>query len=111
MDRDELDEHLSQMSTQWTMVLQAHGGEADAANAALAGFPQCYLAVGPRTPLPAVDAVIVPAASTGGSCIDATVLLHDDLWIKGRGCNSRSLHFLCCNLLCYEEGNTHGDAL
>ena len=45
MDRDELDQHLSQMSTQWTMVLQAHGGEADAANAALAGLAQRYLAV------------------------------------------------------------------
>jgi DNA-directed RNA polymerase specialized sigma24 family protein len=45
MERDELDQHLSQMSTQWTMVLQAHGGEADAANAALAGLAQRYLGV------------------------------------------------------------------
>jgi DNA-directed RNA polymerase specialized sigma24 family protein len=45
MDRDELAQHLSQMSTQWTMVLQAHGGEAEAANAALAGLAQRYLAV------------------------------------------------------------------
>jgi DNA-directed RNA polymerase specialized sigma24 family protein len=45
MDRDELDQHLSRMSTQWTMVLEAHGGEADAANAALAALAQQYLAV------------------------------------------------------------------
>ena len=45
MDRDELNQHLSQMSTQWTMVLQAHGGEADSANAALAALAQRYLAV------------------------------------------------------------------
>jgi DNA-directed RNA polymerase specialized sigma24 family protein len=45
MDRDELNQHLSQMSTQWTMVLQAHGDEADAANTALAGLAQRYLGV------------------------------------------------------------------
>ncbi len=45
MDRDELAQHLSQMSTQWTMVIKAHGGEADAANAALAALVQRYLAV------------------------------------------------------------------
>jgi RNA polymerase sigma-70 factor (ECF subfamily) len=45
MERDELDQHLSRMSTQWTMVLQAHGGDADAAHAALAGLAQRYLAV------------------------------------------------------------------
>ena len=45
MEREERDPHLSQMSTQWTMVLQAHGGEADAASAALAALAQRYLAV------------------------------------------------------------------
>ena len=45
MDRNELDQRLSQMSTRWTMVLEAHGGEAAAANAALAGLAQRYLAV------------------------------------------------------------------
>jgi DNA-directed RNA polymerase specialized sigma24 family protein len=45
MDRDELDQHLSRMSTQWTMVVQAHAGEADASNAALAGLAQRYLGV------------------------------------------------------------------
>jgi DNA-directed RNA polymerase specialized sigma24 family protein len=45
MDRDKLAQRLSQMSTQWTMVLQAHSGEADAANAALAALTQRYLAV------------------------------------------------------------------
>ena len=45
MERDELDQRLSRMSTQWTMVLQAHGDEADVANAALAGLAQRYLGV------------------------------------------------------------------
>ena len=45
MDRDKLAQRLSQMSTEWTMVLQAHSGEADAANAALAALAQRYLAV------------------------------------------------------------------
>ncbi len=45
MDRDELDQQLSRMSTEWTMVVQAHAGEADAANAALAALAQQYLAV------------------------------------------------------------------
>ena len=37
MDRDELDQRLSRMSTVWTMVFEAHGGEADAATAAMSG--------------------------------------------------------------------------
>ena len=45
MDRDELDQHLSRISTMWTMVLEAHGGEADAATAALAGLAQRYSGV------------------------------------------------------------------
>jgi DNA-directed RNA polymerase specialized sigma24 family protein len=45
MNRDELDQRLSRMSTMWTMVIEAHGGEAAAANAALAGLAQRYSAV------------------------------------------------------------------
>ncbi len=45
MERDELDQHLSRISTQWTMVLEAHGGEADVAHAALAGLAQRDLGV------------------------------------------------------------------
>jgi DNA-directed RNA polymerase specialized sigma24 family protein len=45
MDRDELDQHLSRVSTMWTMVLQAHGAEADSAAAALAGLAQRYSGV------------------------------------------------------------------
>jgi DNA-directed RNA polymerase specialized sigma24 family protein len=45
MNRDELDQRLSRMSTMWTMVLEAHGAEAAAANAALAGLAQRYSAV------------------------------------------------------------------
>jgi RNA polymerase sigma factor (sigma-70 family) len=45
MERDELDQHLSRVSTMWTMVLQAHGGEADSAAAALAGLAQRYSGV------------------------------------------------------------------
>ncbi len=45
MNRDELDQRLSRMSTMWTMVIQAHGSEAAAANAALAGLAQRYSAV------------------------------------------------------------------
>jgi DNA-directed RNA polymerase specialized sigma24 family protein len=45
MDRDELDQRLSRMSTMWTMVFEAHGGEADAATAAMAGLAQRYSGV------------------------------------------------------------------
>src|SRR5271156_2033374 len=45
MERDELDQHLSRVSTMWTMVLQAHGSEADSAAAALAGLAQRYSGV------------------------------------------------------------------
>ena len=45
MERDELEQHLSRISTQWTMVLQAHGAEADVAHAALAELAQRYLGV------------------------------------------------------------------
>ncbi len=45
MDGDELDQHLSRVSTMWTMVLEAHGGEADSATAALAGLAQRYSGV------------------------------------------------------------------
>ncbi len=38
MDRDELDQRLSRMSTVWTMVFEAHGEEADAATAAMSGL-------------------------------------------------------------------------
>jgi len=42
MDQTVLDQHLSRISTMWTMVLQAHGGESGAASAALAGLAQRY---------------------------------------------------------------------
>jgi RNA polymerase sigma-70 factor (ECF subfamily) len=42
------------MSTMWTMVLQAHGGEADSAAAALAGLAQRYSSVAYRYLLGAV---------------------------------------------------------
>jgi DNA-directed RNA polymerase specialized sigma24 family protein len=45
MNRDDLDERLSRMSTMWTMVLEAHGGQADAATAAMAGLAQRYSGV------------------------------------------------------------------
>jgi RNA polymerase sigma-70 factor (ECF subfamily) len=45
MDRTELDQRLSRMSTMWTMVLQAHGDEADSAAEALAGLAQRYSGV------------------------------------------------------------------
>jgi DNA-directed RNA polymerase specialized sigma24 family protein len=45
MDRDELDQRLSRMSTVWTMVFEAHGGEADAANAAMSGLALRYSGV------------------------------------------------------------------
>jgi DNA-directed RNA polymerase specialized sigma24 family protein len=45
MDRDELNQRLSRMSTMWTMVLEAHGGEADAATAAMAGLARRYSGV------------------------------------------------------------------
>jgi DNA-directed RNA polymerase specialized sigma24 family protein len=45
MDSTELDQRLSRMSTMWTVVFQAHGGEADAATAALAGLTQRYSGV------------------------------------------------------------------
>jgi RNA polymerase sigma-70 factor (ECF subfamily) len=45
MDRAELDTRLSRMSTMWTMVLQAHGGELDASTAALAALVQRYSGV------------------------------------------------------------------
>ena len=45
MDRDELDQRLSRMSTVWTMVFEAHGGEADAATAAMSGLAQRYSGV------------------------------------------------------------------
>jgi RNA polymerase sigma-70 factor (ECF subfamily) len=45
MERDELEERLSRMSTVWTMVIEAHGGSAGAANAALAALAQRYSAV------------------------------------------------------------------
>ena len=45
MDRDELDQRLSRMSTVWTMVFEAHGGEADAATAAMSGLALRYSGV------------------------------------------------------------------
>jgi DNA-directed RNA polymerase specialized sigma24 family protein len=45
MDRDELDQRLSRVSTMWTMVLEAHSGEADSAAAALAALAQRYSGV------------------------------------------------------------------
>ena len=42
MDRHELDQHLSRVSTMWTMVREAHGGGADSAAAALAELAQRY---------------------------------------------------------------------
>jgi RNA polymerase sigma-70 factor (ECF subfamily) len=42
MDGDELNRRLSQISTQWSMVFDAHGGEADRASAALARLAQRY---------------------------------------------------------------------
>jgi len=45
MERDELDQHLSRISTMWTMVLEAHGGEADSAATALAELTQRYSGV------------------------------------------------------------------
>ena len=45
MNRDELDQRLSRVSTMWTMVLEAHGGEADSAAAALAELAQRYSGV------------------------------------------------------------------
>jgi DNA-directed RNA polymerase specialized sigma24 family protein len=45
MDRHELDQHLSRVSTMWTMVMEAHGGETDSAAKALAGLAQRYSGV------------------------------------------------------------------
>jgi hypothetical protein len=45
MDSTELNQRLSRMSTMWTVVLQAHGSEADEATAALAGLAQQYSGV------------------------------------------------------------------
>ena len=45
MDRDELNQRLSRMSTMWTMVFEAHGGEADAATAAMSGLVLRYSGV------------------------------------------------------------------
>jgi DNA-directed RNA polymerase specialized sigma24 family protein len=45
MDRLELDQRLSRMSTMWTVVLNAHGGGADSANADLARLAQRYSGV------------------------------------------------------------------
>jgi DNA-directed RNA polymerase specialized sigma24 family protein len=45
MDHHELDQHLSRVSTMWTMVLQAHGGQADSAARALADLAQRYSGV------------------------------------------------------------------
>ena len=50
MDRDELDQRLSRMSTVWTMVFEAHGGEADAATAAMSGLAPAVFGSG--LPLP-----------------------------------------------------------
>ena len=45
MNRDDLDQHLSRISTMWSMVFEAHGAEADAATAAMAGLAQRYSGV------------------------------------------------------------------
>lgn len=45
MNRDELDQRLSRMSTMWTMIFEAHGGEADAATAAMSGLVLRYSGV------------------------------------------------------------------
>ena len=45
MNRDELDQRLSRISTIWTMVFEAHGAEADSATAAMAGLAQRYSGV------------------------------------------------------------------
>jgi DNA-directed RNA polymerase specialized sigma24 family protein len=45
MDRAELDNRLSRMSTMWTMVFQAHAAEADASTAALAQLVERYSGV------------------------------------------------------------------
>ena len=44
MDRHELEDRLSRMSTMWTVVVEAHGGQADSAAAALAALAQRYSA-------------------------------------------------------------------
>ena len=45
MNRRELDDRLSRISTMWTMVLEGHAGEADSAATALAALAQRYSAV------------------------------------------------------------------
>jgi DNA-directed RNA polymerase specialized sigma24 family protein len=45
MNRDELDQHLSRVSTMWSMVREAHGGEADSAARALAEIAHRYSGV------------------------------------------------------------------
>ncbi len=54
MDRDELDQRLSRMSTVWTMVFEAHGAEAVAASAAMSGLALRYSGVVNRYLLGAV---------------------------------------------------------
>src|SRR5262249_6627540 len=42
MDRDRLNEHLSRISTRWSLVFEAHAGGGDAAAAALNRLMQRY---------------------------------------------------------------------
>ena len=73
------------MSTQWTIVLQVHGGEADAANAALAALGQRYLAVVYRYLLGAVAVIRTQPPSYHKSWRCAFFEAGSAMLIPGRG--------------------------
>ena len=58
-------------------------------------FPDIHRQLLPARDQLAQGEISAGSTQTGGRGVNATVMLHNDLPISGRGCNSRRLHFLC----------------
>ena len=56
-------------------------------------FPGFRRQLAPRDDKFAQGQIGAGKMQTGGICVDATIFLSNSLWILGRGCNSRRLHF------------------
>src|SRR5271157_6635392 len=57
-------------------------------------FPDIHRQLLPARDQLAQGEISAGSTQTGGRGVNATVMLHNDLPISGRGCNSRRLHYL-----------------
>jgi hypothetical protein len=73
-------------------------------------FPDMRRQLLPRGDKLAQNQISAGSMQTWGKGVDASSLLRRSLRILGRGCSSRRLHFLCCNLFLLQGLVCIGDA-